>query len=39
MVTAAALVTAIAQVQSLAWEIPHAAGTAKTKNQTKKVGF
>ena len=29
--TANAWVTAVAQVLSLAWELPHAVGTAKTK--------
>ena len=31
IVTAAAGVTAVALVQSLAWEFPHAVGTAKKK--------
>ena len=35
VVTAVALVTAVAQVQSLAWELSHAAGVAK--NESKKT--
>jgi len=38
VVTAAAQVTAMAQVQSLAWEFPHAMGRAeKTNKQTNKT--
>ena len=33
MVTAVALVTAEVWVQSLAWELPHAMGTAKKKKK------
>ena len=32
-VTALAQVTAVAQVQSLAWELPHASGEAPKKTQ------
>ena len=35
-VTVAAWVTAMAQVQSLAWEFTHAAGVAKRKKKKKK---
>ena len=35
VVTAMALVTAIAQVQSLAQEVPHGAGTEKKKKKIK----
>ena len=34
VVTAVAWVTAVVQVQSLAWEIPHAMGAAKNKTKT-----
>ena len=33
--TVAPWVTAVAEVQSLAWELPHAAGTAKNKEINK----
>ena len=33
--TAVAQVMAVAWVQSLAWDFPHAIGTAKTKTKTK----
>ena len=36
IVTAAAGVTAVAQVQSLAPELPHATGAGKTKHTKKK---
>ena len=34
--TTVALVTAVAQLQSLAWELPHAAGVAKRKKEKKR---
>ena len=37
MVIAVALVTAVAQVQPLAWELPHAMGVAKTNKQENKL--
>lgn len=36
VVTTVTLVTALMQVQSLAWEHPHAAGVAKTTTTKKK---
>ena len=36
IVTAAAWIAAVAQVQSLAWELPHAAGVTRSK-QTKNI--
>ena len=36
IVTAAAWIAAVAQVQSLAWELPHAAGVTK-KKKTKNI--
>ena len=41
IITAAAQIAALALVQSLAWELPHATGVAKTnkqKNRCKKRG-
>ena len=32
-----AWVTAVDQVQSLAWEVPHAKGAAKIKQNNKKI--
>ena len=37
VVTAVAAVTAVAQVQSLVQEIPHAVGTAEKKKKKKKT--
>ena len=36
IVTVAPLVAAVAQVQSLAWELPHATGAAKKKKKDEK---
>ena len=30
------MVTAVVQIQSLAWELPHTKGEAKTKNKKQK---
>ena len=37
VVIAMALVTTVAEVQSLAWKLPHAMGTAKKLKKKKKV--
>ena len=37
MLTAVAQVDAVAQIQSLAWELSHAAGTAKKNKKTKQI--
>ena len=39
VVTAAAWVTAMAQVQSPAWELPYALGVAIKKKKRKKIDF
>ena len=36
MFSSAAVVTAVAQVRSLAWELPHAAGVAKKEKKKKE---
>ena len=37
IITAVAWVSAVAQIQSLAWGLPRAAGTAKKKTKNKKT--